>query len=380
VTVEAGRLTARALKQLAPHLDRPDGRIDGQPGQDVIPAIVANVVPLIAAARTGLTEDDPLLATLRGQTEEILTSADTQLAMVEQAFTVMAEHLPLRHLKDALAEQVDAVLPTELEEKAEQARRRRSLKLDRDRRAITITPDDELYELTHTALAATVATDPDNPTDTDAARQVRDRAIHGEQLEPTDVEADGDVRFPRSRAERLHDAMTLILQRYLAADLTGSQHKAPVRITVTLPLEKLEKRPGALPAVGASGRRLPASLIGRWWCDATITALITSTGMIPLGATHTGRTLTALERKASLIQHGRACDGQRCCTNHDPLVTLVPHHLYSYAKHQKTSIAETIWLCDSQHDALHRGNTIQHKAGRWLNSNGFTTPPRLITP
>jgi hypothetical protein len=239
----------------------------------------------------------------------------------------MAELIPLRHLRHALDEQVDALLPAELE-KAEKARRRRNVRLEPDSRTIHVTPDDELYELAHTVLTAEVRRDPENPADTEAKRTLRETADEAE----AEVENVEEVRFPRSRGERLHDALKLVLQRYLAADLAGSHDKAPVAMTVTVPLENLEKRLGARPAIGGSGRRLPASLVSRWWCDSSITTLVLSSGLIPLGATHTMRTLTALERKASLVQHGHACDGLRCCTPRDPLTTLAPHHVEAYAK------------------------------------------------
>jgi len=278
----------------------------------------------------------------------------------------MGRWIPLRHLKAALAQQVDALLPSQLEEDAERARQRHGLRLDPVSRRITVQSDDELYELAHTVLAAAALGDPENPADTDAKRDLRAAGVG--------VEDDADVRFPRSREQRLHDALKLVFQRYLAAGLAGSHDKAPVSITVTLPLEKLEKSPGALPAVGGSGRRLPASLVSRWWCDASVTGLVMAAGWIPLGQTHTQRTLTATERRASLVQHGRACDGLRCCTPHDPLTTLVPHHVYSFAEFGRTSMVETVWLCPRLHDAIHRGQTVQLRNARWLNAQGWAEP------
>lgn len=375
VSVEAARLAGRALKKLRPLLDRADGLVDGQPGDEVVAAVVRNVVPLVSQAGLGLRDDDPLLVAVRTCVEEIVQSEDSQLGKVERACTLLAQHVPLRHLPAALAEQVDALLPTALEEKAEKARRRRGLRLDPDTRGISISPDDELYELAHTVLSAQVARDPENVADTSAKREVRRRAMDGEHLEDGDVEADGDVRFPRSRGERLHDALKLVLQQYLAAGLAGSRDKAPVAVTVTIPLEKLEKRPGARPATGASGRRLPTSLVSRWWCDAAVTGVVLSDGWIPLGATHAMRTLTALERRASKVQHGGACDGLRCCTPHDPLVTLVPHHVHSYAGSGTTSMAETVWVCARLHDAIHRGRTVPLRDGRWLDQDGWAATP-----
>ncbi|MCU1622201.1 MAG: hypothetical protein JWL79_1046 [Frankiales bacterium] len=381
VGVEAGKLVARALQKLRPHVDRPDGLIDGQPGAEVVPAVVGNLVPLVAGARLGLRDDDPLLIDLLGQVQDINGSADTDLGRLERAFALMGQHIPLRHLKAALEQQLDAVLPVALEEKAERARRARNLRLDKDREtggAVTIRADDELYELLETVLAAEVRRDPENPADTGGKREVRERDLHGERLEQGDVEADEDVRFPRTRGQRLHDAMRLVLQRYLAAGLAGTHDKAPVSLTVTVPLEILENRPGSLPAIGGTGRRLPASLVRRWWCDAQVTALVLSQGLIPLGITHTMRTLTATERRASRVQHGEACSGLRCCAANDPLVSLVPHHVRSFAKFGKTSIEETIWACDRLHDAIHRGKTVPLRSGRWINEHGWADEPPVV--
>lgn len=376
VTVEGARLVGRALKKLRPHLDRPDGLIDGQPSSEVIPAVVGNIIPLIAGARLGLKDDDPLLLQLRTKVEEITSSSDCELDKCEIAFALMAQHISLKYLQAALDEQVDALLPSELEEKSEKARQRRDLRLDRTPLGgkVSIQASDELMEHVETVLAAEVRRDPENPADTEARRN-----IHGEVLEEGDVEAEGDVRFPRTRGQRLHDAMLLVLQRYLAAGLAGSHDKTPVSITVTVPVENLEKRPGALPAKGSNGRRLPASLVSRWWCDASISALVLSQGLIPLGITHEMRTLASIERKASKIQQGQGCSGLRCCTPNDPLVTLVPHHVWSFAKYGKTSIEETIWACPRLHDAIHRGKTVPLRNGRWLNQDGWTEQPLLVS-
>jgi hypothetical protein len=382
VTVEAARLVGRALKKLRPHVDRPDGLIDGQPGGPVIAAVVGNIVPLIAGSRLGLKDDDPLLISLLGCVEGSVSGSDSELGKLEVAFSLMGQHIPLRHLKAALDEQVDALLPTELEEKAEKARHTRNLRLDKERAfgggRISVDADDELYELAETVLGAQGRRDPENPADTDAKQQARQRSLHGDALEDGDVEEEGDVRFPRTKGQRLHDALKLVFQQYLAAGLAGSHDKAPVAVTVTVPLENLENRPGALPAVGGSGRRLAASVVGRWWCDAGVTALVLTQGLIPLGITHEMRTLTAVERKALKVQHRSSCAGVRCCTPHDPLLSLTPHHVRSFAKFGKTSMEETIWACHRLHDAIHRGKTVPLRNGRWLNSEGWTDEPLLV--
>lgn len=141
--------------------------------------------------------------------------------------------------------------------------------------------------------------------------------------------------------------------------------------------EPPEKRPGALPAKGG-GRSLPASLVGRWWCDASVTALVVSTGMIPLGITREQRTLTAVERRASKIQHGNGHSGLRCSSRYDPLVTLVPHRVRSWVELGKASMEETIWACPRLHDAIHRGRTVPLRNGKWLDQHGWAEPPPVL--
>ena len=173
----------------------------------------------------------------------------------------------------------------------------------------------------------------------------------------------------------MHDALKNLLQHYLDAGLAGSHDKSPVAITVTIPSSLLDGQPGALPAVGGSGRTLPASLIRRWWCDAKVTAFVLSRGLIPLGVIHSRRTLTGVERKAALLQHDNHCAGIGCCRRDDPLVELVPHHITPWASHHRTSLADTILACQVLHHDIHHGKTMQLRNHRWLNQHGWTDPP-----
>jgi hypothetical protein len=424
VGVEAAAMVSTALTKVGPRLDREGGLIDGLPGEQVLAAVIGHVVQQVAGARLGLPDGHPLLTELQQKTREVLEAGGSQLSRLEAAYSLLGEHVPLQNLKACLLEQTDALLPVALED--------RSLRAS-DSRGLTLTPnfgtsrggrvvidtDDELYELLYTALGAEARRDPANPTDTalkaDATQQTDDfceksgEGRQAGQAEPADdfreksgepagrveaeggkradafgetpgdlgadVESQGDVRFPRSTRQRGHDALKLVLQRYLAAGLAGSHDKAPVSLLVTLTAGLLEGRPGALPARAASGRPLPASLLRQWWCDTTVTALVLSEGLIPLGITHTGRTLTPHERRASLVQHGHGCSGLRCCTPGDPLTTLIPHHVRKYAIFGQTSLEETIWACPRLHHGIHHGQTLPLRDGRWINEHGWTNPP-----
>jgi hypothetical protein len=398
VGLDAARRTASALLSLAPHVDKPDGLIDGQPGEEVIAAVVDNTVELVAGGRAGLPDDDPLLAELEAEAAAILSGGGSQLDKLEQALTLLARRLADDALRIALAQQRDALLPNELERRAQTQHDRRSLRqeqrLDDLPGDIVITPDHELHELFWTLLHATGTHDPTNADDTEAkaARPVdhddperhdpllRDlqQDLHDALNDAEDDDRTAGVRQPRSKAQRLHDALKLILQQHLAAGLAGSTDKAPVAMTVTLPSTLLEGRPGSLPGRGRSGLSLPKSLLRQWWNDATVTAYVLTRGMIPLGLIHAGRTLTAAERVAARLQRGGLCDVVGCCRPGDPLVSLVPHHLYSYAKNGRTSLHETVMACSRTHQDIHHGKAVQLRDGRWINENGPCDPPQAL--
>ncbi len=62
VSVAVAARIAAALVKLRPHLDRPDGLIDGQPAEPTVQAVVVDgVLSLICQARGGISDDDPLL-------------------------------------------------------------------------------------------------------------------------------------------------------------------------------------------------------------------------------------------------------------------------------------------------------------------------------
>jgi hypothetical protein len=203
--------------------------------------------------------------------------------------------------------------------------------------------------------------------------------LHDALNEAEDDDRNAKQQRPRSKAQRLHDALKLILQQHLAAGLSGSTDKAPVALSVTIPSSQLERRPGALAGIGRSGSTLPRSLLKRWWCDATVTSYFLSKGLIPLGLVRNGRTLAASERVAANLQRGRLCDRTGCCRADDPLRSLTPHHVYAWATTGRTCLAETIMACDALHQDPHCGKTVQLRNGRWISEHGWAESP-LSTP
>ena len=388
VSVTGARLVGETLAKVDRFLDPHDGLLDGQPAEPVVAQVVRNVIDLVARGKGGLSDDHPLLAALVQVTAAINETGGSQRSRVEQACVLLATHLPAETLKRALEEQSGALLPDLLEKQQEAAEERRGASLSRRRDGswdleARLTP--ECGERLHTALAAEARRDPANPDDTRARAEERERQAEVEGRdpfgEPTPMppwepsgfgEATDAPLVPRTRSRRLHDALDRMLERYLAEGLGGKHDKVPVQLTVVVPSALPDGTPGALPARSSTGALLARSVVRRWWCDAHVTALVVSRGWMPLGIAHTGRTLRSLERRASLVQQDHRCAGVDCCAGTpDPLIALVPHHLYDHSTHGRTSIGETVWLCPTGHHDVHTGKRrLRLRDGRLIDENG----------
>ena len=414
--VESGLLSvavaaklAGALVKAKRHLDRPDGRIDGQDGEAVLTAVLLDGVrQLVCEALGGLADDDPRLLALVRRLGEVAAAPAPQLARLEAGFVLLAAHLEPAQLPGALTRLLDALVPSALERAAEDQHARRGFSLARHTdgsgwyvRAGEL--DLETGELLHTVLSAELAVDPDNPVDTAAFGRARQdgwtaadgadglpglapapaagQASVGEAIGdgpsddgPSDDGPSGGCPGPRSLAQRRHDALRNALRRYLASGAVGLRSKTVPQIGVTLGLDALHGAPGSLGPVAASGAVLPRSLVRRWWCDSAVTRFVLSLGGKVLKTSHTTRTLKPHERRAKTVETGGWCQGAGC--HRGPGHTLIPHHVDPWATSRTTSLRDTALLCEQTHHELHTGRTIRLKDGRWLNAQGWCADPR----
>lgn len=380
--VTSARKVLAALGQCRPHVDERDGLIDGLPGNAVIAAVVGNVVDLVARERCGMEDDDPLLAQLQAQTAQILAEGGSEMTRLEKAFTLLAQHVAPAFLAGRLEELVLAVVPSILEDRADNARTGLDLRLKKDGSGWQLNGelDLECGERLSTALAAEAAKDPRNVDDTAAAQELRDQGIdpYSDGLAGTKALVgpfDGPQRaLPRDRKKRLHDALNRMLGRYLEHGLGGTKGKTPVQVNVTLTDRAVTGEPGALPARADSGAFVPRSLVRRWWCDSLVTAFVLSRGGKALRTVHSQRLLTGRERRALLIEGGGRCATVGCCPGRpDPLLELHAHHVDAFAKSGMTALAESVPLCDTSHFDVHHGRTVRLRDGRLLREEGWVT-------
>ncbi|MCW2715097.1 MAG: hypothetical protein JWN88_2144 [Frankiales bacterium] len=369
VSVECGRRVAAALTRLRRHLDRPDGLIDGQPGQQTVAAVVVDgVLTCICEALGGLSEDDPRVLTLQAQLSEIAARRVSELSRLEAAFLVLARQVEPALLPSALTRLVDALLPNDLEARSDAAHDERGFGLRRkaDGSGWTITDgelDLECGELLQTVLTAELAVDEDNPADT--AAYALARADGWQPGGPLPACAG-----PRSLRRRRHDALKNGLRRYLDAGIAGQRDRQAPHLAVTVSAEALSGAPGSLGPVTGSGTLLPRSLVRRWSCDSAVTRFVLSLGRKVIEASHTERTLKPHERRAKRIETGGHCQGAGCTRG--PGSRLVPHHADPWARSRTTSLSGTVLLCEQTHHDLHSGgHFIRLKDGRLLGPDGW---------
>lgn len=371
LSLDAATRIASALSRVRPLVDRPDGLIDGQPGEQVIAAVVLDgALAVICQAKGGLDEASPALRRLRAELTAIADgTAASQLQRLERAFTVVAVNVEPAQLTGALATLVDALLPLQLEERSDQAHRDRGLTLTRQHGAGWLLRgelDDETGELLHTALMAARSADPENPVDTQVWRSARDAGADTDDV----MDRLGCAGAPRSRRQREHDALRLALRALLGSASLGERGKAAPHIGIVVGLDTLHEAAGALPARGDSGQSLPLSLVRRWMCDSYLTRYVLSRGRKVVESSHTERTLRSHERRIKQLETGGQCQGAGCTRG--PGTALIPHHVTPWAVCGTTSIDDTVLLCEATHHDLHTGGkTIALKDGRRLNERGW---------
>jgi hypothetical protein len=209
-----------------------------------------------------------------------------------------------------------------------------------------------------------MATDPENVTDTALAAELR-----AEGVDPYDEATLGRPK-PRTMLQRRHDAIVAMMKDWLGSGIAGQRGKSLPNVFVRVGLDTLHGAPGALPAVGGSGQRLPVSLVRRWWCDSVVTRFVMGLGNKVIEMSHTTRTLKQHERKAKVMETGGRCQAAGCTA--PPGTPLIPHHPNPWVKCGTTSFYDTVMVCDRSHDDIHVGGlTIRLRDGRLLGPNGW---------
>lgn len=367
-------LLTRTVARARAFLDRPDGLIDGQPGEAALEAVMVDgVVDRVAEQIAGASDAPARLHSLRQELAELNGNGRTQVARWEAALIVLARESDPVLLGSAIGMLVDALLPDEHRKRAERAEQDRGLDLHQNALGsgwfIKGDLDDETGELLATVLDAAAVTDPAGPDDT---RQYAD----GRQALGDDVPVDDwpvDQPRPRSTRQQRHDALRLGLRRLLDSGALGVRGKVAPHIAVTVPIGFLEGVPGALPARTDHGLRLSREAVRRMAGGSLFTRLVLDAAHRVVEVSHTQRTSTAVERLILKVQGGCVCSGAGCARGPATGHRLIPHHGGLFSKTGTTELADTVLFCELDHDHhLHdQRRTVRLKDGRVLGPDGW---------
>jgi hypothetical protein len=369
LSMAAARRVALAVDKVRGFLDARDGLIGGLPAEDVLDGVILRgALQKYGESLGGIDDSDVRLRLLLTELVAIRRDGGTQADQVEAAFVALATRIEKSSLKPALEHLVDALLPQRLEDLAEKVHEERGAvfveNLDGVGGRLEVELDAEGFEFASAALAAQMAKDPENVKDTALAAELR-----AEGVDPYDEATVGRPK-PRTMLQRRHDAFVSVMKDWLGSGIAGERGKVLPQIFVRVGLDTLHGAPGARPAVGGSGQRLPVSLVRRWWCDSAVTRFVMGLGNKVIEMSHTTRTLKPHERKAKVMETGGRCQAAGCTA--PPGTPLIPHHPNPWVHCGTTSFYDSVMVCDRSHDDIHvGGRTIRLRDGRLLGPNGW---------
>jgi hypothetical protein len=376
----SGRLCGPAAAQVStavakarPFLDRPDGHIDGQPALPALYGVLVDgICQLLAEQTGGAPADDPEQQTLRAELETIVDRDASERARLEAALVLFAQRCEPGLLHAGLGLLLDALLPAEHDKRARHADENVRLDLHRNPGGsgwfVNGELDDECGEMLDTVMRAEQAVDPDNPADTDAYR-----AAAGEpDLDGLDPEHwPTALARPRTRGAQRHAALKSALRRLLDTGALGTRDKAFPHVAVTASLDFIQGVPGSLPGRAVSGARWSREQLRRLLCQGAFTRMVLGASRRVVQVSHTGRTLTALERQILHLEWGGVCGVAGCTRGPASGHPLVPHHVELFSHTGLTSLADTVPLCEQDHHYLHDDRRlIKLKDGRWIGPDG----------
>ncbi|GAB3682666.1 HNH endonuclease [Angustibacter aerolatus] len=153
---------------------------------------------------------------------------------------------------------------------------------------------------------------------------------------------------PRSATQRRHDALGHLVDGGLLA--SGSRHGAPVRLVVTVPLDRLRGEAGAEAATIGEGVPVSDRLLGELACDADVVPVLLDRAAGPLAVGRTERLFTASQRRALAVRDGH-CTWAGCTAKPD---WCHAHHLVAWQHGGATDLDNAALLCSRHHHHVHQ--------------------------
>ncbi|ETA02485.1 hypothetical protein ThrDRAFT_02226 [Frankia casuarinae] len=179
--------------------------------------------------------------------------------------------------------------------------------------------------------------------------------------------ADDGTLDPRTPAQRRADALVDLLHRTLATAALPVTGGVRPHLTVTVSWTALLGQ-GGTPATTSWGQPLPASVLRRLACDATVTRVVFDAASVPLDVGRAHRTAPADLRRA-VIARDVCCSFPGCDR---PPSWCEVHHVRHWIDGGRTSLDNLVLLCGYHHRLIHHHG--------WIVRIGHDRRPEFIPP
>ncbi|WP_239312812.1 HNH endonuclease signature motif containing protein, partial [Frankia sp. Cj3] len=148
------------------------------------------------------------------------------------------------------------------------------------------------------------------------------------------------------------DALVELIGRALDTGTLPTQGGQRPHLTVLVPLPTLLGEPGAPPAETSWGLPLPAAVLARLCCDATITRILLDPTGVPLDVGRTQRIVPPALRRA-LAARDRCCTFPGCDR---PPGWCDAHHVIEWSHGGHTALDNLVLTCGHHHRLLHHSD------------------------
>ncbi|MEO7629755.1 MAG: DUF222 domain-containing protein [Mycobacteriales bacterium] len=169
---------------------------------------------------------------------------------------------------------------------------------------------------------------------------------------------------PRTRPQRLHDALAAWVAETLATGELPDQAGERPHVTVVVDRRTLLDTPGAPPAHLERHGPISGEAARRLCCDAKVARVITDGPSEILDAGRYTRTATPAIRRALRVRDGEHCVVPGCTV---PIRWCEVHHLIHWIDGGETNLGDLGYVCLPHHHDVHEGRMTLHRQpdGTW---------------
>jgi hypothetical protein len=185
----------------------------------------------------------------------------------------------------------------------------------------------------------------------EATDQIRHEAKAARDVDPTDPRAGETISRRRARA------LLRVLERAAVSPKNPARRQPLFTVHTNLPTVAGTAMPEEwMAALELQWRAaVPASLLERWLCDASIARMVLDADGIPLDHGRSVRTATAAQRRALVARDGPTCAVPGCDV---PAGWTQAHHVTHWKPHGLTDLDNLHLGCEHHHARIHAGELV----------------------